>query len=118
MRMFNRGLPRDLGRRGAAMISKRPDLRTVIVGSLLIMILASGFYFRDAHPIPAQSGRSMTDSTTVDQLSRAYYGAYNAAHPVSLAGPGDPNGMLAAVLAAELLLTPINYAINLPTIVK
>jgi len=97
------------------MIHKRPDMRTVIVGGLLMVALASSFYFQTGHPTLAQSSSSpLTDSTTVEQLSRAYY----EAHPVPLAGPGDPNGMLAAVLAAELLLTPINYAINLPTIVK
>ena len=85
-------------------------LKIVLLGGILLIGLVF-VYGLSVRPSLAQSSRGQTDSTTVARLSATSY----ETHPTA---EGDPNGTLAAVLAAELLLTPIDYSSHLPLIVK
>ena len=88
----------------------RLAVEAIVLGVLLLATVLHAV--ADAPPV-APGGRSV-DSTTVDRLSRE-----------ALAAPRDrirattvESGTLAATLAADLLLGQIDYAVNLPAILK
>jgi hypothetical protein len=86
----------------------RLAIEALVVGVLLLATVLRAV----ADAPPAAGGAP--DSTTVDRLSRTPL----TAPPTEIQATTVETGTLAATLAAELLLGPIDFTISLPIVTK
>jgi hypothetical protein len=87
----------------------RLAIEALVVGALLLATV-----MRAVADAPPLAGGSAPDSTTVDRWSRAPL----TAPPAEIQATTVETGTLAATLAAELLLGPIDFTISLPIVTK
>ncbi len=89
-------------------------INRLAIETLVLGLLLSIAVMRAVASAPPVTGGGAADSTTVDRLSRAYF----SAQPAGLQATTVESGTLAATLAADLLLNPIDFTINLPIVIK
>lgn len=90
-------------------------LQRVAVGVLVVAAVLAALAAVPSWRSPVAAGSHTPDSTTVDRLTRSYFEQQEPSRAAALA---PTTGQKAAILAAELLLTPIFYYSDLPFLTK
>lgn len=95
------------------MTPERRSLVALLSGLLVVAALMNGLADAAA-PAPSVPATQTLDSLTVERLSRTHAGI----HPSELSTTTAVTDTVGSILAAELLLSPIDYSVSLPIILK
>jgi Flp pilus assembly protein TadD len=96
------------------MTFKRPSARAVLVGAVLVAALLYGLDGWPSQALPDQAYGSSAGAQAVTAPSQAV----PQTQPGSNSAATAANGTLAAILAAELLLSPSSFYVDLPLVTR
>jgi hypothetical protein len=86
----------------------------ITAGALIGLIVLYGLGASPSRAEPATVGSPALDSAVVERLSRPYW----STQPAGIEAAADVTGTLASTLAADLLLNPIDYYVDLPLVTR
>ncbi len=89
-------------------------INRLVIEALIVGVLLLATVLHAVATAPLAAGGGAPDSTTVDRLSRASL----AASPAVIQVTAVDTGTLAAMLASDLLLAPIDFTVDLPLVLK
>jgi hypothetical protein len=92
----------------------RLAMEAIVVGVLILATVLHAVADSPRLAAPAHAGSRSVDSTTVDRLTRVS----PVAPPAEIRATAVDTGTLAAMLAADLLLGPIDFTVVLPIVIK
>jgi len=89
-------------------------INRLAIEALVVGVLLLATVLHAVAAMPPAAGGGAPDSTTADRLSRASL----AASPVVIQAAAVDTRTLAAMLASDLLLAPIDFTVDLPIVLK